>query len=81
MGVLGVDLMAGMALHYTYIKHYSSRIVLAWPPKPPDSTGVWGVRDRETSIWGISRALDGQNTVSQLLLLGTTATKGVPTGD
>jgi hypothetical protein len=32
MGVLGVDLMAGMALHYTYIKHYSSRIVLAWPP-------------------------------------------------
>jgi hypothetical protein len=48
---------------------------------PPDSTGVWGVRDRGTSIWGISRALDGLNTVSELLLLGTTATKGVPTGD
>ena len=48
---------------------------------PPDSTGVWGVCGRGTSIWGISRALDGLNTVSQLLLLGTTATKGVPTGD
>ena len=48
---------------------------------PPDSTGVLGVRDRGTSIWGISRALDGLNTVSQLLLLGTMATKGVPTGD
>ena len=48
---------------------------------PPDSTGARGACGRGISIWGISRALDGQNTVSELLLLGTMATKGVPTGD
>jgi len=31
MGVLGVDLMAGMALYYTYINHHSSCMVLACP--------------------------------------------------
>ena len=31
VGVLGVDLMAGMALHCAYIKHHSSCMVLACP--------------------------------------------------
>ena len=48
---------------------------------PPDSTGIWGACGRGTSIWGIPRALASMNTVSELLLLGTTATTGVPTGD
>ena len=45
---------------------------------PPDSTGVRGACGRGTSIWGIPRALASMNTVSELLLLGTTATTGVP---